>query len=64
MKKLSKLLTSPRFFVANISEKKYVYSFEAGFDKRIHPMRNLTGGTDRLIITPHLLAIADDDITR
>lgn len=64
MKKLSRILRSPRFFVANVSEKKYVYSFEAGYDRRIHPMRNLTGGTDKLIVTPHLLAIADDDITK
>lgn len=62
MKRLSKLLTTSRFFASNVSEKKYVYSFEAGVDKRVHPMRNLTGGTDKVIVTPHLLAIADDDI--
>ena len=64
MKRLSKLLSIPRFFVSNISEKKYVYSFEAGVDKRIHPMKNLSGGTDKLIVTPHLLAITDDDMTK
>ncbi len=62
MRKSSRLSTISRFFVSNVSEKKYVYSFEAGVDKRQHPLRNLSGGTDKLIVTPHLLAIADDDL--
>lgn len=48
-----------RFRVSNISEKKYVYSFEVGSSRIVHPMRTMSDGTDRILITSNLLAIAD-----
>lgn len=47
------------FAVSNISDKKYVYSFEVGSSRIVHPMRTMSDGTDRILITPNLLAIAD-----
>ena len=49
----------PRFAVSNISEKKYVYSLEVGSSRIVHPMRTMSDGTDRMLVTPNLLAIAD-----
>lgn len=47
------------FAVSNISDKKYVYCFEVGSSRIVHPMRTMSDGTDRILITPNLLAIAD-----
>jgi hypothetical protein len=47
------------FQVSNISQQQVKYSFEAASVKKIHPMRNLSGGTDRLLVTPNLLVMAD-----
>lgn len=46
-------------FVANVSKKTYKYVFESASVQKIHPMRNLTNGTDRLLLTPNLIALAD-----
>lgn len=59
LKSLKTLLRRNRFAVSNISDKKYVYSFEVGSSRIVHPMRTMTDGTDRMLITPHMLAIAD-----
>lgn len=45
--------------VSNISEKKFVYSFEVGSHRIVHPMRTITDGTDRILVTPNLIAISD-----
>jgi hypothetical protein len=45
--------------VSNISKKTYNYVFETASAHKIHPMRNLSNGTDRLLLTPNLIAIAD-----
>jgi hypothetical protein len=60
-KQLSRVLlgAAPRRHVSNVSEKKFTYSFEVGSIRKIHPMRQLSDGTDRLLLTPHLLAITD-----
>jgi hypothetical protein len=55
---ISLSLISKRF-VSNISEKKFKYSFDVGSVQKIHPMRSLSDGTDRLLITPNLIAISD-----
>lgn len=49
----------PNFFVSNVSKKKFKYSFEVGSTRKIHPMRELSQGTDRLLITPNLIAVTD-----
>lgn len=49
----------PKFFVSNVSKKKFKYSFEVGSARKIHPMRELSMGTDRLLITPNLIAVTD-----
>lgn len=45
--------------VSNVSKKTYKYVFETASVQKIHPMRNLSNGTDRLLLTPNLIAIAD-----
>lgn len=46
-------------FVSNISKKTYKYVFKTASVQKLHPMRNLTNGTDRILISPNLIAIAD-----
>ena len=45
--------------VANVSKKEARYSFESACVKKIHPVRKLSEGTDRILVTPHLLVMAD-----
>jgi hypothetical protein len=45
--------------VANISEKENHYVFETASMQKIHPLRNFSQGTDRILITTNLIAIAD-----
>lgn len=46
-------------YVANYSEKENHYVFEAAAMQMVHPIRNIAKGTDRILVTPSLLAIAD-----
>lgn len=48
-----------RRWVSNISKKTYRHYFDAASQHYIHPLRSLSSGTDRLLVTPNLLAIAD-----
>lgn len=47
------------YSVSNISEKQARYSFECGSVQKIHPTRTINNGTDRILITPNLIAISD-----
>lgn len=59
LKFLSFIRHEPKYFVSNVSKKKFKYSFEVGSVRKIHPMRELSQGTDRLLITPNLIAVTD-----
>jgi hypothetical protein len=58
---LGRLKGIPRitYHVANYSEKENHYVFETAALQKVHPLRNLAQGTDRILVTPSLLAIAD-----
>lgn len=45
--------------VSNISKKEVRYCFDAVSVQKIHPTRNLSQGTDRLLVSPNLLVMAD-----
>jgi len=48
-----------RRWVSNVSEKAFKYSFDVGSARVVHPMRELSMGTDRLLITSNLIAVSD-----
>lgn len=54
-----KITTLLKHTVANQSEKQYRYSFETAYRQKIVPIRSLDNGTDRLLVTPNLIALAD-----
>ena len=45
--------------MSNVSKKAYRYHFETASEKHIHPMKGVFGGTDRMLVTPQLLVLAD-----
>ena len=47
------------FAVAKVSKKDIRYSFEAVSVQKTHPIRQLSEGTDRIVITPNLLILTD-----
>lgn len=48
-----------KFFISNVSKKKFQYSFETGVSNKPHPKRNLINGADKIYVSDHLIMIAD-----